>query len=164
MQSARRNIATIATILAVILLITASSWNLATAQTSTQLQSGFSKALRVIQQAEAAGATPTELAPIIALLNQALALNQRALQMAAPQQSQTRQQLLTQVNEIISQVDNEVAQVQTVAAQRTQLNMIMAYVFGAIAALIGTIAYAYGLSFWRRYRIKRTFQMRVSAK
>jgi signal transduction histidine kinase len=135
-----------------------------TAQTSTNLQPGFSNALMAIQQAETAGATASEIAPIMTLLNQAVQLNQQALQLTSPQDAQKRQQLLSQVDQMLTQVDTAAGQLQTVAAQRTQLNTIIAYVSGGVVALVGTVAYAYGLSFWRRYRIKRTFQMRVSPK
>jgi hypothetical protein len=52
----------------------------------------------------------------------------------------------------------------TVASQRTQLEDITIYGFDVIAAAIGTIFYVFAASLYRKYRIKRRFQVRIRLK
>ena len=48
------------------------------AQISQPLQPSFGQAIVAVDNAEAAGATPNETAPLVSLLNKALELNQEA--------------------------------------------------------------------------------------
>jgi len=149
--------------LATLLLLTFHTMS-ATSQTIDDLQPRFGQALVLVQQAESAGATSTELAELMTLLNDALELNVEALRLTSPSDAQKRAQLLTQVDEILATVEAKAAQLQSVASQRTRTNTTLAYVYGVIAAFLGTVAFAYGAAFYRRYRTKRTFQMRISPK
>jgi predicted DNA-binding protein YlxM (UPF0122 family) len=134
-----------------------------TSQTAT-IQPRFGQALLLVQQAESAGATSSEIADLVKLLNTALGLNEEALKLTSQSDAQKRAELLAQVDQTLTSVEAKAAQVQTVASQRTRTNRMLAYVYGAIVALVGTVAYAYGVAFYRRYRTKRTFQMRISPK
>ena len=44
------------------------------------------------------------------------------------------------------------------------MNRILTYASGVVAAIVGTVGYAYVTSFYQKYRVKRTFQMRVTRK
>jgi hypothetical protein len=133
-------------------------------QPTDQLQPHFNQAIIQVHRAESAGATTDEVAKLAALLNKALELNQQALALTRPEDAQKRAQFLTQVEEILDSVQGNATQLEVVASQRTFTNNVLAYVSGGIAAFIATLAYAYGLSFWRKYRVKRTFQMKVIPK
>jgi hypothetical protein len=133
-------------------------------QSTGQLGPRFNQVILQVHKAESAGATKDEVASLVALLNRALELNEQALQLKGAEGTQKQVQLLTQVDEILGTVQHEAAQLEVVAAQRTFTNNVLTYVSGGIAAILATIAYAYGLSFWRKYRIKRTFQMKVIPK
>ena len=133
-------------------------------QPSDQLQPGFNQALAQVQRAESAGATSSEVAQLLVPLNRAIELNKQALQLTSPQDAQHRTQLLNQVDQILESVQTQAGQLEITASRRTLINKIGAYTFGGAAALIATLAYAYGLSLWHRYRIKRTFQMKVVPK
>jgi len=136
----------------------------ATSQTPATLQPGFGQAIAALHRAESAGATSTETAELVALLNKALELNGEALKMSAPEQAQKRADLLAQVDQILTTVQNRAAQLTIVASHRSSANRILTYMFGAVAAVLGTIVLAFAVSFHQRYRIKRTFQMRVTRK
>ena len=124
----------------------------------------FGQTLVTLHQAESAGATPSEIEALIALLNKALELDGEALKLNAPDQAQKRADLLAQVEQILTTVENRTTELIAVASQRSYNNRVLTYVGGAIAAVLGTIAYAFTVSFYQKYRIKRTFQMRVTRK
>jgi hypothetical protein len=137
---------------------------LVVSQTIGSLESGFGGAIEALHRAESAGAQSTETKELVVLLNNALTLNVEALKLNAPSDAQRRTQLLAQVDQIVTSVENRATELTGVAAQRTFTNKVLAYVGGAIAALLGTVAYAFLTSFYQRYRVKRTFQMRVTRK
>ena len=118
----------------------------------------------MLHQAESAGATPSEIGALVALLNKALELNGEALKLTAPDEVQRRAELVAQVDHILMTVENRAADLTALASQRSYTNKVLTYVWGAIAAVLGTILYAFTMSFYRKYRIKRTFQMRISRK
>jgi hypothetical protein len=69
------------------------------------------------------------------------------------------------------QVSNQLAAIQTranqleiLAAQRTFTDDVIAYLSGGVAAVVATVVCAYALAFWRRYRVKRTFEMKIYKK
>jgi hypothetical protein len=136
----------------------------ATSQTIETLQPRFGQALVVLHEAESAGATSSEAAELVALLNKALELDNEALKLSAPDQAQKQADLLAQVNQILMTVENRAAELTAVAAHRSYTNRILTYAFGAVAAVLGTILYAFAVSFYQKYRLKRTFQMRVARK
>ena len=133
-------------------------------QTIRTLEPRFGQTLVTLHQAESAGATPSEIGELVALLNKALELNGEALKLNAPDQAQKRADLLAQVEQILTTVQNQAAELTAVASQRTYNNTVLTYVGGAITAVLATIAYAFIVSFYQKYRIKRTFQMRVVPK
>jgi len=133
------------------------------AQPNQPLQPSFGPAIVAVNNAEAAGATPNETAPLVALLNEALALNQEASSLPTNQTNQ-RNTLLSSVNQILTNVTNQANQLTATSARRTYTNKILTYASGIVAAVIGTLAYVFGVELYQRYRIKRTFQMRIRAK
>jgi hypothetical protein len=133
-------------------------------QTTGALVPRFGETIVALHRAESAGATSGEIGELVVLLNNALALNVEALRLNAPSDAPRRTELLAQVDQILTTVANRAAQLTSVAAQRTFTNKVLAYVGGAIAAGLGTVAYAFLASFYQRYRVKRTFEMRVTRK
>jgi hypothetical protein len=150
-------------LLAVALLLSPRFVNV-TSQPTDQLQPRFSQVIAQIHRAESAGATPDEVAGLVTALNKAVDLNEQALALTRPEDAQKRAQLLTQVDQMLDNVQTNAAQLEAVASQRTSTNTALSYVAGGLAALLVTIAYSYGISFWRKYRVKRTFQMKVIPK
>ena len=78
----------------------------------------------------------------------------------SPQDPQ-RASLLAQINATLTNVDGEAKQLQVTAAQRTYMDHVYAYTGGVVAAVIATVAYFYAMLLYQKYRIKRTFQMRI---
>jgi len=129
------------------------------------LQVRFGHALVLVQQAEFAGATVTEVDELVKVLNEALELREDALKLSnSPDDSRKRAELLAQVDQLLSSGEARATQLRAVASQRTFTNTVIAYLSGIVAAILGTFAYAYAVSLWRKYRIKRTFQMKVSPR
>lgn len=128
---------------------------------SNDTQPGFSQAMIYLNNAEAAGATQAEVAPLVELLNNALDLNVSAQQTSDPT---IRMRLLNQENQTLVTVENQAKILTTVAAQRTRMSRLLSYVGAAIAAAIGTILYACGVTLRRQYRIKRALRMRFRVK
>jgi hypothetical protein len=155
--------ALIVVLLTVTLLLSSRPVNV-TSEPAGELDPRFNQAIVQVHKAQSAGATPSEVASLVALLNRALELNEQALQLTRPENAQKQAQLLAQVDEILGMVQFEATQLERVSIQRTFTNDVLAYASGGIAALLATIAYAYSISFWRKYRVKRTFQMRVIPK
>jgi hypothetical protein len=147
----------------IVLLFVARPVNV-TSQSASELQPGFNQAIVQVHKAEAVGATKDEVANLVGVLNKALELNEQALALTRPEDAQKRAQLLAQVDEILDSVQSNATQLEAVASQRTFINSLVAYVSGGIAAFIVTLAYAYCTSFWRKYRVKRTFQMKIIPK
>ena len=136
---------------------------IATSQPSEELQPRFSKALALVHQAEVAGATREEITNLVVLLNKALQLNEQATR-SPTFEAKRRGDLLAQVNETLGTVETEASQVEVTAARRTLTTRTQAYLSGGILAVVSTFAYVIAVRFWREYRIKRTFQMRVFRK
>jgi hypothetical protein len=117
-----------------------------------------------VRKAEEAGATSGEIAPLVAFLNLAIEMNEQALKLASPEDAQKRVGLLHQANETLEIVQSQASELEITASHRTMTGKIVAYVSGGIAAILATLACAFGLSFWRKYRVKRTFDMKVIPK
>lgn len=132
-------------------------------QPSETLQPRFSKALVLVRQAEAAGATHEETAGLVLLLNKALQLDEQAAG-APASDGQRRAELLAQAEEALGRVETEAGQLEVIAARRTFNNRLFAYFSAGILAIVSTLVFVLAASFSRRYRIKRTFQMRVFRK
>ena len=133
------------------------------AQINQSLQPSLSQAIVAVNNAEAAGATPSETVPLVTLLNKALELNQEASSLP-PNQTEQRNAISSSVNQILTNVTNQANDLTTTSAQRTYTNKIITYVAGLVVAVVGTFAYVFGVELYKRYRIKRAFQMRVKAK
>jgi hypothetical protein len=133
-------------------------------QASSGLQPGFNEAILDVQKAEAAGATANETGDLVRSLNRALNLSEQSLQLTGPSSAAQRTQLLGQVNQILFTVDASARRLQIAASQRATKDRIVAYAAGAAVALIATFVYALCISFSRRYRVKRTLQMRIIPK
>jgi hypothetical protein len=150
--------------IAVLLILVAAHSNNSAYLRADEIQPGFNQAIMQVRLAESAGATQSEITELLTTLNKALELNEQALKLTSPNDVQRRAELLTQVNVMLNDVQTRASALQTVASQRTRTNTVLAYVYGGLAAAVGTFAYAFLLAFYRRYRIKRTFQMKVTAK
>jgi hypothetical protein len=161
MRSSRRIL--ILTIAMMLILVAVHS-NTSTYLRADEIQPGFTQAIMQVRLAESAGATQSEFNELLTTLNKALELNEEALKLTSPNDAQRRAELLTQVNAMLNDVQTRASALQTIASQRTRTNTVLAYVYGGIAAAVGTFAYAFLFAFYRRYRIKRTFQMKVTAK
>ncbi len=148
-------------ILAILLPLTAQTVTSAS-QLTEELQPQSSRVFALVRRAEAAGATREEVSDLVILLNKALQLNEEATRLSSSETQKVA--LLAQANETLGRAEIEATRLEITASQRTFTNRIVAYVTGGIAALLATIAYAYGGYIWRRYRIKRTFQMRIFPK
>ena len=149
-----------ATILIAIIMITPFYGR---AQISLTLQPGFGQAITAINNAEAAGAYPNEILPLVALLNRALDLNQKASTLQLNQTGE-HDQLISSANQVLANVTNQANDLTTRSAQRTYSNKIITYASGIIIAVLGTFAYVVTAEFYQRYRIKLTFQMKVKRK
>ena len=147
-----------------VLTIVVSQPLLVTSQTLGPLEQRFGGTIIALHQAETAGATPTEIENLVALLNKALELNDQAMKLNRASETQARTALVAQVNQILTAVEDQAAELTVVASQRTYVNRILTYASGAVAAFVGTVGYAYVTSFYQKYRVKRTFQMRVTRK
>ena len=148
-------------VLAILLPLTAQTVTSAS-QPTEELQPQFSRAFVLVRRAEATGATHEEVAGLVLLLNKALQLDEEATRL--PTSDAQRATLLAQVDETLGRVETEATRLEVTASQRTFTNRMIAYVSGGVAAFLATLAYAYTSDIWRRYRIKRTFQMRISPK
>jgi hypothetical protein len=137
--------------------------HMVTSQPSEGLQPRFNRALALVHQTEAAGATREEVTGLVVLLNKALQLDQEAAGLPTSE-AKRKTDLLSQANETLSTVETQAGQLAVVAARRTLNNRVLAYASGGILAVASTFAYVLGARFWREYRIKRTFQMRVFRK
>jgi hypothetical protein len=153
-------------ILALIILIITPSILLVevASQTPAILQPGFNQALLEVRKAEADGATASEMNDLVGYLNRALNLNRQALALTSPSDAQQRTKLLAQVDQDLSVIRQRAGVYQIEASQRTFWNHVLAYLAGGVAALLATFAYALILAFYRRYRVKRTMQMKISPK
>jgi hypothetical protein len=120
--------------------------------------------LAEIHKAESAGATSQEVANLVAPLNRAVELNEQALGVTQPGDAGKRAQLLGQVDQILSGVQSNATVLESVASRRTFTNTALTYISGGVAAFLVTIAYVYCVDFYRKYRVKRTFQMKVIPK
>jgi hypothetical protein len=148
-------------ILAVLLSLTAQT-STSALQPTEELQPRFSSAFDLVRRAEAAGATREEVAGLVLLLNKALRLDEEATKL--PASDAQRAALLAQVDENLAAVETEANRLEATASQRTFTNRVVAYVIGGIAAFLATLAYVCTGHVWQKYRIKRTFQMRIFPK
>jgi len=133
------------------------------AQINQPLQPGVGQAILAVNNAEAAGATASETAPLVTLLNKALELNREAVSLPTNQTEQ-RNAILSKVNQILTNVTNQAYDLTTTSAQRTYTNKIITYATALVLAVVGTFAYVLCVELYQRYRIKRTFQMKVKAR
>jgi hypothetical protein len=133
-------------------------------QTIGTLQPGFGQVIVVLHRAESSEATSSEVSELVTLLNKALELNREALKLNAPDEVGRRAELLAQVDQILTTVENRSVELTVVSSQRAYRDKVFTYVGAAIVAVLGTIIYAFAVSLHQRYRIKRTFQMKVSLK
>jgi len=133
------------------------------AQISLTLQPGLGQAITAVNNAEAAGAYPNEVIPLVALLNRALELNQEASTLSLNQTGE-HDQLISGASRILANVTNQANDLTTKSAQRAYSNKIITYASGIIIAVLGTFAYVAIAEFYERYRIKFTFQMKVKRK
>ena len=133
------------------------------AQHNPVLEAGFGGAVVAINNAEAAGASAKEIAPLVALLNKALELNQEASNLPTNQKEQ-RNNVISTVDQILTKVTYQAKGLAATSAQRSYTNKIITYVAGLLLAVTGTFAHVFCVELYQRYRIKRAFQMRVKVR
>lgn len=148
-------------VLAIILLLTAQTMT-STSQMSEETLPQFGRTLIRVRQTEAGGATREEVAGLVLLLNKALQLDAQARRPSTPKEQ--RVALLAQANDTLGTVETEANRLEVTASQRAMTSRVIAYVSGGIAAFAGTVAYVCVGYVWRKYRVKRTFQMRIFPK
>jgi hypothetical protein len=144
---------------AVVLLVHSASVTSQSVSSETQL----SKVIQDMRAAELSGATPDEIRELAVQLNALIGL-QDALQGTSPQDLGRRTQLSEQINNTLTRVDMQSDQLATRAAERTSVNHLVAYSAGVVGAVAATVVYHYGTLLWRRYRVKRTFQLNIIPK
>jgi hypothetical protein len=135
-----------------------------TSRPSDGLAPHFNQVIALVHQAETGGAKSDEVVELVTLLNRALKLDEESSRLTRPDDAQRRAGLLTEVDEILSNVQTKAIQLEIVASRRTFTNKVVAYLCGGIAAFVAAVAYTCGTSYLRKYRIKRTFQMRIFPK
>jgi hypothetical protein len=135
-----------------------------TSQKMETQQPDFGKAILLIQKAESAGAPSSEISGLVVLLNKALDLEREALQISGPDEVKRRSELVAQTNEILTTVEAQSVELAAASSQRTYLHNVLTYVSGAVAAFLGTLICSLAISLHAKYRVKRTFQMKVSPK
>lgn len=123
----------------VVLMLVAVNQFPSSAQPTSSLQSGFGQAITAVNQAEAAGATQSEISPLVDLLNNALELNQEASNLPTNQTDQ-RNALLSSASQILTNITNQANYLTTTSTQRTHTNKITTYVTGLVLAVVGTSA------------------------
>ena len=128
------------------------------------LQPGFGQAIVELHRAESSETTRSEVSGLVVLLNRALELNREALNLNTADGVRRRAELLAEVDQILTTVENQAVELTRVSSERAYTNTILRYVWGAIAAVLGTIIYAFAVSLHQKYRIKRTFQLEVRPK
>jgi len=133
------------------------------ASQSVNAQMQLSKVIQDAQAAELSGANSDEMRGLAVQLNTVLAL-QDELQNLPPQELGRRAQLSQQINATLTRVDMEANELATKASQRTSITHLVAYSSGVVGAVIVTVAYYYAALLQRRYRIKRTFEMKIIPK
>ncbi|MGA8856923.1 MAG: hypothetical protein WB643_07135 [Candidatus Bathyarchaeia archaeon] len=158
-MSSLKKITTVA-LLVVVSMITIHSF--ASSQTVGGLQPGFDQAIVDVHIAEAAGAPSSDISDLVALLNRALELNRDALQTNTAADKRT--ELLAQVDQLLSTVKDRAVELATSSGQRAHTGRIFSYAIGALLAILATVVYGLSLAFYSKYRIRRTFQMRVRRK
>jgi hypothetical protein len=96
---------------------------------------------------------------LVALLNRALELNHEALQTNTTVEKRT--ELLTQVDQLLLTVQEKAVELAASSGQQVLTETILRYAMGVMLAVLATVVYSLSLAFYRRYRIRRTFQMRA---
>lgn len=144
---------------AIVLLLHSSS----VASQSVNPQMQLSKVIQDAQAAELSGANPDEMRSLAVQLNTVIGL-QDELQNLPPQELGKRAQLSEQINATLTRVDMEANELATRASERTSISHLVAYSSGVVGAVIATVAYYYAALLQRRYRIKRTFEMKIIPK
>lgn len=147
-----------------ILLLLAAQIVTVAPQPSQEPQPRTNRALVLVRRCEAAGATHQEVAGLVLLLNKALRLSEENAGLTAQGEAQRRAELLAQFDQTMDRVDIEAGQLEVTVSRRTLANKVIVYASGGAAAFITAFAYDYGMRFWHRYRIKRTFEMRIFPK
>jgi hypothetical protein len=154
----------LATAAAIVILAVTLLPILGISQSTSTIEPGFAGAIGAVRQAETAGATPSEVAALVVLLNKALELNGEALRLTAPSDANRRTDLISQVDQTLIAVQSQAQDLTVLASQRSRMDKTITYAVGILAAFIGTILFAFIVSFYRTYRVKRTFQMRITRK
>jgi len=142
----------------IVLLLLVHSASVTSQSISTEIQ--LSKVIQDVQAAELSGANSDETRDLAVQLNTIIVIHDE-LQKLTPVELGKRAQLDQQINRTLMSVDTQANEIATRASQRTSTNHLFVYSSGAVGALIATVVYHYGQLLRQRYRIKRTFQMKI---
>lgn len=132
--------------------------SVASQSVSSQIQ--LSRVIQDVQAVEQSGANPDEMRDLADQLNTMIAL-QYELQNLPPQELDKRAQLSEQINNTLTAVDTQSNEIAIRASQRTSISHLVAYSSGVVGAVIATVVFHYGMLLRRRYRVKRTFRMKI---
>lgn len=147
-----------------VLVLVAFSPLVTMSQTSETLRPAFARAIIAVHHAESAGAPSSEIAGLVALLNKALELNSEAAKLTTTNDTARQDELLMQVDQTLATVETQAGKLAVTASQRSNLVKTFVYAWGIIAAFLGTFLFDFLVTFYHKYRIKRTFQMKVTRK
>jgi len=113
-----------------------------------------------VLEAEASGATAQEMTILTAQLNHAIQIQDQLQNVTLP--SGKTRELVLELNETLVNTDREARDI--IASNREMTAFLLRSTLAAVSALLVTIAYHWSTIIWRKYRIKRTFQMRIVPK
>ena len=131
--------------------------------TSQSENTQLNTTLQDLQKAESFGAKPSEMQRLIDQMN-FIANLEIQLQNLPPQDTARRAQLFDEINSTLASVDAQAIQLETIASQRTYMDHVITYSTGMIGAILGTMAYYFGLLLYMQYRIRRTLRMKIIPK
>jgi hypothetical protein len=129
--------------------------------TGVQARAEFAAAFKVVQSANLAGATNSELSNLTQQLNAALRLLDEADMLDKQGKSGDADQLRAQAVSILGTIPIQARSVQSQAERRAFQERALAYLLAPIVAAFAVLVYHYGRKAYRRYRIARTMTFRV---
>jgi len=157
-----RRFAVICVVLAVLSLFAAQTIRV-TSQPAGELQPRFTGALMLVLQVESAGASSEEVAHLLFLLNRALQLDEEASNL--PEwETQRRAQLVAEIDETLRVVEVQAKELRVAASGRNLTRQMTMFASGAAAAFLAMLAYVLAAYLSWKYRVRRTFQMRIKPK
>jgi hypothetical protein len=132
--------------------------------TGQDVSSKLFETVRVVQAANLAGATNNELSGSVEKLNEALRLIESANELQKRGQLSDANNAAQEALQILSNVQSEALSLQEKAQTRSQQQRLLTYALAPIMAFLSVLIYHYGGRAYRRYRVTKTMNMRVTVK